>query len=130
MSNKIPPPATGLKRVIKAIGYSCQGITYAWKNEAAFRQETLLFIIATIIALTSNVSNLEKAVLIFSVGFIVIVEILNSAIEAIVDRFGKEFHILSKAAKDMGSAAVFISLLLAAITWLLIYLPLIQSYLA
>ncbi|MFT5706173.1 MAG: diacylglycerol kinase (ATP) [Oceanospirillaceae bacterium] len=130
MSQKIPPPATGITRVIKAAGYSWHGIIYAWKNEAAFRQETVLFVIATIIALMSDVSNLEKAVLIFSVGLVIIIEILNSAVEAVVDRFGKEFHILSKAAKDMGSAAVFISLFLAAITWFLIYFPLIESYLA
>lgn len=123
MSNKIPAPATGINRVIKAAGYSCQGISYAWHNEAAFRQETVLFIIASIIALLSPVSGVEKALLIFSVGLVIIVEILNSAIEAVVDRFGGEFHVFSKAAKDMGSAAVFISLLLAAIVWLLIFIP-------
>jgi diacylglycerol kinase (ATP) len=123
MSDKIPAPRTGLKRVIKAVGYSCQGIVYAWRNEAAFRQETVLFIIATIVALLSSTSAIEKVLLIFSVGFVVVVEILNSAIEAIVDRFGGEYHSLSKAAKDMGSAGVFISLFLAGITWALIFSP-------
>jgi diacylglycerol kinase (ATP) len=123
MSNKIPPPVTGINRVIKAAGYSCQGISYAWRNEAAFRQETALFVIATIIALLSPGTGLEKALLVFSVGLVILVEIINSAIEAVVDRFGGEFHLLSKAAKDMGSAAVFISLLLAAIVWLIIFIP-------
>lgn len=123
MNQDIPPAATGLKRVIKAAGYSCEGIAYAWRNEAAFRQESILFIIATIIALLGSNTTSEKALLIFSVGFVLIVEILNSAIEAVVDRFGGEYHTLSKAAKDMASAAVFISLFLAAITWALIYLP-------
>lgn len=123
MTQQVPKPASGIKRIIKATGYSWQGILYAWKNEAAFRQETLLFIVATIIALASDTSSVEKVLLILSVGFVIIVEILNSALEAVVDRFGKEFHDLSKAAKDMGSAAVLLSLGLAAITWAIIFFP-------
>lgn len=125
MKPTIPPSTTGIKRVIKAAGYSCEGIMYAWQNEAAFRQESILFIVATVIALLSPVSNVEKVLLICSVGMVLVVEILNSAIEAVVDRFNGGYHILSKAAKDMGSAAVFVSLFLAAITWLLILAPLI-----
>ena len=123
MNNQIPAAETGIKRVLKATVYSWQGIQYAWQNEAAFRQETVLFIIATVIAIFSPVTAVEKVLLIGSVGIVIVVEILNSAIEAVVDRFGGEFHPLSKAAKDMGSAAVFISLCLAGITWLLIFVP-------
>ena len=123
MSQKIPAPATGIKRIINAAGYSCHGIAYAWRNEAAFRQETVLFIVATLVALLSSTTAIEKVLLIFSVGFVLVVEILNSAVEAVVDRFGGEYHTLSKAAKDMGSAAVFISLFLAGITWALIFSP-------
>lgn len=123
MTQQIPPPATGIKRIFKAAGYSWQGIVYAWRNEAAFRQEFVLFTVASMIAIFSPVSPVEKAVLIGSVALVIIVEILNSAIEAVVDRFGKEFHLLSKAAKDMGSAAVFISLAAAALIWLIIFLP-------
>ncbi len=123
MSEKIPAPATGIKRVFKAAGYSWQGVVYAWRNEAAFRQEFILLVVATGIALFSSVTAVEKILLIFSVGLVLVVEILNSAIEAVVDRFGGEFHPLSKAAKDMGSAAVFISLFLAAFTWLMIFVP-------
>jgi len=127
MNNEIPAAATGVKRVLKAAVYSWQGIQYAWQNEAAFRQETVLFIIATVIAIFSPVTAVEKVLLIGSVGIAIVAEILNSAIEAVVDRFGGEFHPLSKAAKDMGSAAVFISLCLAGITWLLIFLPVISQ---
>lgn len=125
MKQQVPEPSTGIKRIIKAAGYSWQGIVYAWRNEAAFRQESVLFVIASIIALSSSVSNIEKVLLIGCVGLVIIVEILNSAIEAVVDRFGKEYHDLSKAAKDMGSAAVLLSLILAGITWALIFLPIL-----
>ena len=127
MNNQIPAAETGIKRVLKATVYSWQGIQYAWQNEAAFRQETVLFIIATIIAIFSPVTAVEKVLLIGSVGIVIVVEILNSASEALVDRFGGEFHPLSIAAKDMGSAAVFISLCLAGITWLLIFVPIITQ---
>ena len=125
MNQQIPPPETGIKRIFKAAGYSWQGIVYAWQNEAAFRQEFVLFVVASIVAIFSSVSPVEKAVLIGSVAIVIIVEILNSAIEAVVARFGKEFHPLSKAAKDMGSAAVFISLAAAALIWMIIFIPLL-----
>ncbi len=121
MSEKRPPAATGINRVIKAASYSWQGIQYAFRNEAAFRQESVLLAIAVIIAIISDTSITHKILLISSVTFVLIVEIINSAIEAVVDRFGEEFHPLSKAAKDMGSAAVLIALVLAAIIWLLVF---------
>ncbi|MGB1238797.1 MAG: diacylglycerol kinase [Pseudomonadales bacterium] len=124
MENQIPPTQTGVKRIFKAAGYSWQGICYAWRNEAAFRQESILFIVGLLVALITDTSAVEKVLLIGSLGLVVIIEILNSAVEAVVDRFGAEFHPLSKAAKDMGSAAVLLMLVLAGLTWLLIYLPL------
>jgi len=121
VSEQRPPAATGINRVIKAASYSWQGIQYAFRNEAAFRQESVLLVIAVIIAIISDTNITHKILLISSVTFVLIVEIINSAIEAVVDRFGEEFHPLSKAAKDMGSAAVLIALLLAAIIWLLVF---------
>jgi len=121
MSEKRPLAATGFNRVIKAASYSWQGIQYAFRNEAAFRQESVLLAIAVIIAIISDTSVTHKILLISSVTFVLIVEIINSAIEAVVDRFGEEIHPLSKAAKDMGSAAVLIALVLAAIIWLLVF---------
>ena len=103
-----------------ATGYSLQGLKAAWRNEAAFRQEGVLFIILAVIALLMPVGVVEKVLLIGSVGLVLIVELLNSAIEAVVDRVGSEWHELSGRAKDIGSAAVFVALLLMAFTWLLI----------
>jgi diacylglycerol kinase (ATP) len=111
------PGYTGVKRVVKAAGYSYQGISAALKNEAAFRQEALLFLVLTPLAFYLGDSALEILLLVSSLLIVLIVELLNSAIEAIVDRVGTEHHELSGRAKDMGSAAVFISLVLVFITW-------------
>lgn len=112
------PGKTGFSRIVHATGYSIQGLKAAWRNEAAFRQECVLLIIAALIAAFLPVSTIEKILLVGSVSLVVIVELLNSAIEAVVDRVGSEWHELSGRAKDIGSAAVFITLLLAAFTWL------------
>ncbi|WP_312817345.1 diacylglycerol kinase [Atlantibacter subterraneus] len=108
---------TGLIRIIKAAGYSWKGIRAAWKNEAAFRQEGVAAIAAIAIAFWLDVDPITRVLLIGSVILVMIVEILNSAIEAVVDRIGPEFHELSGRAKDMGSAAVLFAILLAMITW-------------
>jgi diacylglycerol kinase (ATP) len=89
----------------------------AWINEAAFRQEGVAVIIAIIIASFVDVDAITRVLLIGSVVLVMIVEILNSAIEAVVDRIGSEFHELSGRAKDMGSAAVLMAILLALFTW-------------
>ena len=109
---------TGLTRIIKAAGYSWKGIRAAWNNEAAFRQEAVAVILAIIIAAFLNVDAITRVLLIGSVTLVMIVEIINSAIEAVVDRIGSEFHELSGRAKDMGSAAVLIAILLALFTWI------------
>ncbi|QUM90240.1 diacylglycerol kinase [Moritella sp. 36] len=114
------PGFTGLTRIIKATGYSFQGLRDAFKYESAIRQELLLLIILTPVALLLNVSNVEKILLIAPLVLVFIVELLNSAIEAVVDRIGSEHHILSGRAKDIGSAAVFVSLCLTAFIWFMI----------
>ncbi|WP_342322647.1 diacylglycerol kinase [Kosakonia sp. BYX6] len=110
--------STGLTRIIKAAGYSWKGIRAAWINEAAFRQEAVAVILAIIIAAFLDIDAITRVLLIGSVTLVMIVEILNSAIEAVVDRIGSEFHELSGRAKDMGSAAVLMSILLALFTWI------------
>ncbi|CCJ86381.1 diacylglycerol kinase [Cronobacter dublinensis] len=107
----------GLTRIIKAAGYSWKGLSAAWKNEAAFRQEAVAVIAAIIIACWLDVDPMTRVMLISSVMLVMIVEILNSAIEAVVDRIGPEFHELSGRAKDMGSAAVLMSIILALFVW-------------
>ncbi len=109
--------STGLTRVYKAAGYSVKGLTAAWKNEAAFRQEAVAAILAIILAFWLDVDATARILLIASVVLVIIVEVINSAIEAVVDRIGSELHELSGRAKDMGSAAVFLAILLALFIW-------------
>ncbi|MFC1234130.1 diacylglycerol kinase [Vibrio sp. F74] len=111
------PGNTGLKRLVLAYYYSMKGLKAAWKNEAAFRQEIIVFIIACPLALVLPISLYEKLALVAPLVLLLIVELLNSAIEAVVDRIGSEHHDLSGRAKDMGSAAVLFSLILAFFTW-------------
>ncbi|MBS0308911.1 MAG: diacylglycerol kinase [Proteobacteria bacterium] len=116
---------SGIKRIIGAIGYSIEGFKTAWKMEHAFRQELALMVIATVVALLLPVSALHKLLLIAVFVLVLVVELLNSAIEAVVDRVSLERNPLSKNAKDLGSAAVFLSLSLAAATWGVIVWPLV-----
>ncbi len=108
---------TGLIRLWNALGYSRDGIGAAWKNEAAFREEVLLAVIAIPLALYLGRSGGDRALLVGSIILILIVEILNSAVEAVVDKASPEKHELAKRAKDMGSAAVLLSLINAAAVW-------------
>lgn len=109
--------ATGLTRIIKAAGYSRQGFIAAWQNEAAFRQETLAAVLAIILAVWLDVGAIARILLVGSVILVMIVELLNSAIEALVDRVGTEHHVLSGRAKDIGSAAVTLAIILALFVW-------------
>lgn len=111
---------TGFKRIFKATGYSIQGLRAAIKYEAAVRQELVLLLVFTPIALMLDVSNVEKILLVGTLVLVLITELLNSAIESAVDRIGSEYHELSGRAKDIGSAAVFVSLCLAMFVWLMI----------
>lgn len=117
------PGATGLKRIIDATGYSWLGLKAAFKHESAFRQELLLCLILTPVAIWFAESAIEYALLFSSLILILIVELLNSGIEAVVDRFGGEMHTLSGRAKDIGSAAVLLVLINAAIIWGVILWP-------
>ncbi len=114
------PGNTGVKRIIKATGYSIQGLKAAFKHEAAVRQELALLSIAVILACVVDVGMIERILLIGVVVLVLIVELINSAIEAVVDRIGVERHELSGRAKDIGSAAVMVALAFAAFTWLYI----------
>ncbi|RTR39624.1 diacylglycerol kinase [Shewanella canadensis] len=110
----------GLKRIFRATGFSMQGLRLAWVHEAAFRQELMLAIIMLPIALLVDITTIERLFLILTLFIVLIVELLNSAIEAVVDRIGHEIHPLSGQAKDVASAAVFMSLALCGITWAVI----------
>ena len=108
---------TWLTRIIKAAGFSWNGFRAAWVNEAAFRQEGIAAVIAVAIACWLDVDAITRVLLISSVLLVMIVEIINSAIEAVVDRIGPEHHELSGRAKDMGSAAVLLAIIIALIAW-------------
>ena len=108
---------SGIKRIINAIGYSYAGLIAAFKNEAAFRQELLLVVILLPVAYWFGEGIIEKVLLTSSLLLILIVELINSAIESAIDRIGSEQHELSGRAKDIGSAAVFIVLLNALVIW-------------
>ena len=113
---------TGFLRIRNAFMYSVSGLCEAFRNEAAFRQELLLAAILIPIALFSKRAGGEKAILIGIVILVLVVELLNSAIENLTDRVSLEIHPLAKRAKDLGSAAVLMSLLALALVWGLIFL--------
>lgn len=113
----------GLARLINATRYSAAGLRAAFRHEAAFREEVVLACVLVPIALATPVANSSKALLIGSVLLVLVVELLNSAIEAVVDRISTEQHPLSKRAKDIGSAAVMLALVNAAAVWLLVLWP-------
>ena len=113
---------TGLKRVWNALFYSLDGFKAAWQHEDAFRQETLLALVMIPLALLLTDAALERALMIASVLLVLIVELVNSAIEATVDRISLESHQLAKRAKDIGSAAVLIALVNVLVVWGLVLL--------
>ncbi|MEY4768587.1 MAG: hypothetical protein RL637_1226 [Pseudomonadota bacterium] len=117
-----PTKASGFSRLIKATRYSIAGFKAAWQNEAAFRQECGLLLIAIPLAWWLGNTGLDRVLLIGSVLSVMIVELINSAIEAVVDRIGAEIHPLSARAKDLGSAAVLLSLIWAIIIWIIFLL--------
>ena len=111
---------TGITRLLRAFGYSFQGFRYAWREEAAFRQEVSLAVLVVPAGLYFGHSGVERALLVSPMLLILVVEILNSAVEAVVDRSGTERHPLAGMAKDMGSAAVMMSFVLLGTVWLLV----------
>jgi len=108
---------TGINRIVKAFGYSINGLKAAWRGEAAFRQELLLLVALIPILLLVNLTNIERCLLVLVTLLVIIVELLNSGIEAVVDRIGTDHHPLSGQAKDIASAAVLLSLILCAYVW-------------
>ena len=117
-----PHNTKGIQRLLSACKWSWQGLRHASVNEVAFRQELMLSVVLIPLALWLGSTPVEKAMLVSSVLIVLIVELLNSGLEAVVDRIGPEEHPLSGRAKDMGSAAVFISLINAAAVWACILL--------
>ena len=111
---------TGLRRLINAFGYSIAGTLAAFKHEDAFRQEVILAAILTPVAIFYGETAIDQALMISSLLLIIIVELLNSSIEATVDRISVKHHKLAKRAKDIGSAAVFFSLINASVIWFLV----------
>ncbi|OQW75528.1 MAG: diacylglycerol kinase [Proteobacteria bacterium ST_bin11] len=114
--------AKGFKRLINACFFSVAGFKATWQHEEAFRQEVALFVVTTPLAIWLGETAIEKVLLIGSVVLVLLVELLNSAVEAVVDRVGFEHHELSGRAKDIGSAAVMLSLIWAGVTWALLLL--------
>lgn len=120
----VPQKHTGLTRLIKAGGYSIKGLQAAWQGEAAFRQECLLAIVSLPLCFILDLARGDRMLLVAVTLLVLIVEVLNSALEAVVDRVGAEFHELSGRAKDMGSAAVLLALLLWGYSWVEVLLTL------
>jgi len=111
---------SGLPRLINATVYSLKGLRAAWRNETAFRQEVILTVVLVPAAFWLGTTKAQQALLLFSCLLVLIVELLNSAIETTVDRIGPEDHPLSGRAKKWGSAAVMLSLIAAAVVWALV----------
>lgn len=110
----------GLKRLSKAVGHAASGFAAAWRHEAAFRQLAVLALVLVVAAFFVTDVPLERAILIFPVLLSLVIELINSAIEATVDRVSLELHPLSKRAKDLGSAAQLMALVTVALVWVLV----------
>lgn len=117
----------GPARLVNALRYSMRGLGHAFRKESAFRQELALAVVLVPLALWLSVTPVERVALIGSVLLVLIVELINSSVEAVVDRISLERHELSGRAKDLGSAAVFVALVLCALTWLVIAGPALRA---
>lgn len=117
------PGDTGITRIFKAFGYSARGFSACFRHEAAFRQEIAVSLVVVPLGVWLGQTGVERALLVGSWLLVLIVELLNSAIEAVVDRIGPESHELSGRAKDIGSATVLLAILMATVTWGLVLLP-------
>jgi diacylglycerol kinase (ATP) len=123
-------PSIGPARLAGALRYSIAGFRHATRHEAAFQQEVLVSLLLLPAALLLPVSALERLILVVSMLFVIVVELLNSAIEATVDRISAERHPLAGQAKDMGSAAVLVALVMSLLCWTVIAGPVIATWLA
>lgn len=110
------------RRIMNAFGFSMKGLHVAWKTEVAFKQEVVVFLTAILVALSIDFSLFERFFLLGSLLLIIIIELLNSALEAVVDRIGTEYHELSGRAKDYGSAAVLLTIVQALVIWISIFI--------
>ena len=117
-----PKKKTEIARIIAAAGYSLQGLRDTFISEAAFRTELALAAILIPLAFWVSPDGTDRALMIGSVFLVLIIEVLNAAIEAVVDRVGSEKHDLSQKAKDAGSAAVFLAMINLGLTWLLVWI--------
>ena len=113
----------GPARVLKAAVWSWQGLCAAWKHESSFRLEVYLFVVLAPLALWLGQTPVERALLIGAMLLVMAMELANSAIEAVIERYGPEFHVLAGRAKDMGSAAVFVLMMNVLLCWGLILVP-------
>ena len=123
MQDSLTQKPTGIKRIVKASHYSYKGFVYSFKNEASFREEAIAAMVLLPLAFWLDVTATERVMLVCSVLMVLIVELLNTGIEAVVDRVGLERHALAGAAKDAGSAAVLLTLIMWAFVWGCILLP-------
>jgi diacylglycerol kinase (ATP) len=123
-----PPKRTGVMRALFAFKHSYDGLRVTFRSESAFRQETALAALLVPCALLLPVTPVERVMLIGSVLLVLLVELLNSAVEAVVDRISLDRHELSRRAKDCGSAAVLIALVICATTWAMLVWPLVQHW--
>jgi diacylglycerol kinase (ATP) len=121
------PPSIGFARVVNAWSYSLDGLAGTWRTEGAFRQEVICAAILIPIACVVPVPILERGLLIASVLMVLVVELLNSAMEAAIDRVSMDPHPLSKKAKDTGSAAVLVAIVIAMLVWGTVLFPLLPA---
>lgn len=118
---------TGLRRIWMAAGHSLDGFRFALLEESAFRQELFLALLMLPWAFVCDFNTVERILLVGSIGLVLMMELINSGIEATVDRISFQYHSLSKRAKDYGSAAVLLALILCGGVWLSLFLPLLQQ---
>ena len=121
--DEVGSPDIGPGRVVRALGYSLDGLAAAWRSEGAFRQEVICAAVLIPIACVAPATAVERVLLIGSVLFVLVVELFNSALEAAIDRISAERHPLAKKAKDVGSAAVFVAIIAGTLAWLAILGP-------
>ncbi len=117
-NNKVKLKSTGFIRIVKAFRYSFKGYRWAFIRESAVRQETFVLGVAVVVSFILGKNYLQYILMISSILLVIIIELINSAIEAVVDRIGLERHELSGCAKDMGSCAVFFAIIIALVVWI------------
>ena len=114
--------ATGIRRIISAFRFSIQGLKSCYQSVTAFKQEVWAAILLVPLSFWVTTVSIERVLLILPIFIVLIIELINTAVESLVDRVGNEYHELSGKAKDLGSAAVWLSLLLVILTWSIILL--------